>query len=110
MLRILQPHIGPDGAPIAAAVDAVAKTNMAATDVFTGSNPDDIRVCWIDRDTPDGVDFLSVKQWMPGDPGIGGLPYPTGTHRHIPGTRVFGINGDIRNPSRHESGTYTPES
>src|SRR2546423_11655975 len=49
-LRILESHVGPILAAIGRFIDAVADRGAVTGPRFTGADPDNFRVFWIDRD------------------------------------------------------------
>ncbi len=66
MLRGLQAHIFPGFTAIYRLIDTIAKTDMAATVIFTGSYPDNVRITWINGHITSGVYGLIFKYWCPG--------------------------------------------
>src|SRR5580700_10984124 len=58
--RIFQADVGPGGAGIGRAVDAVAGG------LFAGADDDDVGIGGGDRDVADGRDVFVVKDWLPG--------------------------------------------
>jgi hypothetical protein len=102
VLRVIQPHVFPARAAVHAFVDAVAKTDVSAADVFAGANPHDLRIRRIKHDATDRVRFLLVKNRFPGGAGIGGLPNTTRANRHIPGAEIGWMDGDVGDPTRHQ--------
>ena len=62
-----------------------------------------MRIGRVDGDVTDRVSALLVKDRLPGDAGVTGFPYATGTHGDIPNAQVLGVPSDISDASRHKS-------
>ncbi len=75
VLRISEPHQLPAAAAVGTPVDSVAEADMAAADILTGAEPNDLRVGRVDGDATGGVDVLAVEDRLPGRPGVDGLPH-----------------------------------
>ncbi len=109
MLRLLQTHVLPALPSVIAAVDPVAVSHVTATNIFTRSYPDRVRVGRIDGHTPDGIGAFLIKNRCPGGPCIVCFPDTARTHGHIPAVVVFRMHRNICNPARLHGGTHIPE-
>ena len=109
MLGSLQAHIFPGFSTILTAIDSVSVSHVPSAYIFSRTYPDGIGIPRINRDTADGVGALVVKNGLPGDAGIHRFPDIPGTHSHVPGLLITGMNGNIGNAAGAESRTNIPE-
>src|SRR5205085_1461034 len=83
-----QTQVLPGLAGIERLVYAVAIGDVAARAGLAGADIDDVVIRVGDRDRSDRGDLLLVEDRLPGAPGVGALPDPTGHRTEIPGCRI----------------------
>ena len=82
---------------------------MAAADIFTRADPNDVRIVGIDGYVTNGVGFLFVKNRGPGDAGIFRFPHSPRAHGDIPGITLLRMYGDIGDAAAHQGRADTAE-
>src|SRR5271155_5680610 len=86
--RIFQSDVGPGGAGIGGAIDAVAGG------LFAGADDDDVGIRGGDGDVADGGYVFVVKDWLPGGAAAGGFPDAASGGADVVGGGVAGDAGD----------------
>jgi len=76
---------------------------VTSADIFTGADPYCVTIRRIDGDATDGVGTIAIEDGLPGGTRIDGFPEIAGSSGHVPGVGFDRINGDITDPSGHES-------
>src|SRR3989440_2532423 len=82
--RVAQTDMLPSLAGVERFVDTVAVCEVAARTGLAGAHIDDIVIGVGDCDGANGCDLLLVEHRLPGDTGIGALPYTAGQAAEIP--------------------------
>ena len=101
-----QAHGGPAFPCIETLVDTIAPAHVAAADIFTRADPNDVRIGRVDRNVGNGVGVLFVKNRCPGDAGVFGFPHPARAHGNIPGVAMLRVDFDIGNAAAHQGRAY----
>lgn len=70
---------------------------MAATHIFTGTEPNGVMVIGGSGYTSDRVGGLIIKNRFPGSTRIFCVSNTAVTYRYIPEVVIFGVNSDISN-------------
>src|SRR5205807_1010423 len=86
--RIAQPDMLPGLAGVERFVDAITVGDVATRTGLAGAHIDDIVIGVGDCDGANRCDLLLVEQRLPGNPGVGALPYTAGHRAEIPRRRV----------------------
>jgi hypothetical protein len=97
--RIFQPDICPGLAAIIRTVHAIAKGNIPADAGFSGACVNHIGIRLGNRDGADGGGGLLVKQRIPGDAAVHGLPNSAGDRAHVIRIGLAGHAGDREDSS-----------
>ena len=77
----------------------ITKSNMSTSNVFSRSYPNSIMIIGINGYTSNRITFLIIKNRYPSNSCIGRLPYPARAYGCIHDVLIFGINGDVRDPT-----------
>src|ERR1700733_14812183 len=91
--RIFQADVGPAGAGIGRAVDAIAGS------LFPGADDDDIGIRCGDGEVADGGYVLLVEDWFPGGAAARRFPHAAAGRAHVVGGRIAGHTCDCGNAS-----------
>ena len=102
VLRVFQALVNPGFTAVFRSVNTVAEANMPPTDILSCPNPNNMRIGRVDSYVTNGIAAFLFKDRLPGDAGVTGFPYATGTHGDIPNAQILGVPSDISYASRHK--------
>src|SRR5580692_6035059 len=91
--RIFQANVGPAGAGIGGAVDAIAGS------LFAGADDDDVGIRCGDGEVADGGYVLVVEDWFPDGAAARRLPHAAAGRAHVVGGCIAGHTCDCGNAS-----------
>src|SRR5688500_18072440 len=73
VMRVAKPHVLPRLSAVGRLVDPITPRGALSVIGFSGANPDDVRISWIDRDIADRNRTLTVEDVLPGRAAVHGL-------------------------------------
>ena len=97
-----QTQVVPVFAAVATAVDACAVGDVPPADVFTGADPDRMRIVRIDRDAADRIGVFVVEDRRPGRAAVDGLPDAARADADVPGALLGRVDRDVGDPAGHQ--------
>ena len=104
VLGVGQARPRPRLAGVGGLVEAVAKVRRPLALVFTRAEPKDVRVLRINHDAAHVVRRVVLEDGLEAHATINRLPDTAERRGDVPDVRVFGIDGDVLHPSRHDVG------
>ena len=97
-----EPRMGPCGAPVVAAIDAVAPGRALAVGALAGADPDRGRVDLMHGDGAHGVRAFALEHGRQGDAVVCRLEDAAGGRRYVELGRIGLDDGQVHDPPAHD--------
>ena len=109
VFRFPEPFHLPSTARVVAHVNAIAETDVTSTVVFASANPDGRARRRVDRNAPNRIGFLAIKDRLKCRSGVTGFPNSPGSNSDVPSVWILLIYRNVADPPRHKRRPNTAE-